>query len=155
MNTIGTYRECSKPDPPQARLAGPSEPSHISAGTGTLTVMNRHEFEQIVDDVLETLPQWVLDRVDNLQVIVEEWPTRHQDPHREGLLGLYEGVSLLDRGIDYFAAMPDTIYIFRQPHLSLGLPRKELREEIRRTVLHELGHHLGIDDDRLHEIGWA
>lgn len=116
--------------------------------------MDRARFEAVVDDVLEQLPQWVLDRVDNLQVLVEEWPTREQDPDGHGLLGLYVGVSLLERGNDYFAAMPDTIYVFRQPHNQLGLSDDELRAEIRRTVLHELGHHLGIDDDRLHEIGW-
>ena len=116
--------------------------------------MDRASFEQVVDNVLEALPEWVLERVDNLHVMVEEWPNRDQDPERHGLLGLYVGVSLLDRGNDYYAAMPDTIYVFRQPHLQLGLRDAELREEIRRTVLHELGHHLGIDDHRLHEIGW-
>ena len=116
--------------------------------------MDRESFERIVDDVLEALPQWVLDRVDNLHVMVEERPTREQDPHGDGLLGLYEGVSLLERGVDYYATMPDTIYVFRQPHLALHLSDDDLREEIRRTVLHELGHHLGIDDERLHEIGW-
>lgn len=116
--------------------------------------MDRDTFERIVDDVLESLPQWVLDRVDNLQVVVEERPTRKQDPESQGLLGLYEGVSLLERGVDYYATMPDIIYVFRRPHLALGLSEHELREEIRRTVLHELGHHLGIDDDRLREIGW-
>jgi predicted Zn-dependent protease with MMP-like domain len=116
--------------------------------------MDRATFERVVDDVIDSLPQWVLDRVDNLQIVVEEWPSRSQDPHRQGLLGLYEGVSLLERGVDYWAAMPDTITIFRQPHLGLGLPDAELRDEIRRTVLHELAHHLGIDDDRLHELGW-
>ncbi len=116
--------------------------------------MERAAFERIVDDVLETLPQWVLDRVDNVHVIVEEWPTRAQDPDGDGLLGLYEGVSLLERGVDYYAAMPDTITIFRQPHLALGLSLQQLRAEIRKTVLHELGHHLGIDDERMHEIGY-
>ncbi len=105
--------------------------------------MDREAFEKVVDDVLEALPQWVVDRVDNVQVIVEEWPTRQQDPDRHGLLGLYEGVSLLERGVDYYAAMPDTITIFRQPHMSLGLSDAELRAEIRKTVLHELAHHLG------------
>ncbi len=116
--------------------------------------MNRAQFERVVDDVLEHLPQWIIDRVDNVQVVVEEWPSRRQDPDGHGLLGLYEGVSLLDRGVDYFAAMPDVIYIFRQPHLQLGLSPSELREEIRKTVLHELGHHLGIDDERMHQIGY-
>ena len=116
--------------------------------------MDRETFERVVDDVLEKLPQWVVDRVDNLHILVEEWPTRDQDPHRHGLLGLYEGVSLLERGVDYYAAMPDTITVFRQPHLALGLSEPDLRAEIRKTVLHELAHHLGIDDDRLHELGW-
>lgn len=117
--------------------------------------MNRVDFELVIDAVLDALPAWVVDRIDNLSVVVEERPSRHQDPGGTGLLGLYEGVSLLDRGNDYFAAMPDTITVFRQSHLALGLSDDELREEIRRTVLHEIGHHLGIDDDRLHEIGWA
>ena len=116
--------------------------------------MNRKRFERIVDEVLDGLPEWVHDRIDNLRVVIEERPTRDQDPSGDGLLGLYDGVPLLDRGMDYYAAMPDTIYVFRQPHLDLGLSDDELREEIRRTVLHELGHHLGIDDRRLHEIGW-
>jgi len=116
--------------------------------------MTRREFERVVDEVLDTLPDWVVDHLDNLEVIVEESPTREQDPGGEGLLGLYHGISLLERGVDYWGAMPDTITIFRKPHLALGLSRDELRHEIRRTVLHELAHHLGIDDDRLHELGW-
>ncbi len=114
--------------------------------------MNRRRFEQIVDRTLESLPQWVLDRIDNLVVLVEERPTPEQDPHGD-LLGIYEGVSLAERG-DYWGAMPDRIIIFRQPHLALGLPERELEEEIRKTVLHEIAHHLGIDDRRLTELGY-
>ena len=66
---------------------------------------------------------------------------------------MYEGVSLLDRG-DYWGALPDQITVFRLPHLELGLGEAELVAEIRKTVLHELAHHLGIDDRRLHELGW-
>lgn len=117
-------------------------------------MMDRAAFGAVVDEVLEGLPRWVVDRIDNLRVVVAERPTPEQDPYRDGILGLYDGISLLERGTDYFAAMPDTIYIFRQSHLDLELTDDELREEIRRTVLHELGHHLGIDDERLHEIGW-
>ena len=107
-----------------------------------------------LDGVLETLPQWVLDTVDNLHVVVEDWPSREQDPEGEGLLGLYEGVSLHDRGNEYFASLPDVITIFRLPHMRLGLDDDELATEVRKTVLHEVAHHLGIDDDRLHELGW-
>lgn len=116
--------------------------------------MNLERFEQAVDDVLTSLPAWVNDKIDNLMITVEERPTREQDPDGDGLLGLYEGVSLPERSADYWGALPDRIYIFRSPHVALHLGEEELLEEIRRTVLHELAHHLGIDDERLTEIGW-
>lgn len=99
--------------------------------------------------MLEELPQWVLDEIDNLIVVVEEWPDKNQGD----ILGIYEGISLAERG-DYFGVLPDRIVIFRGPHLELGLAGEELRAEIRKTVLHEIGHHLGIDDERLSELGW-
>lgn len=111
--------------------------------------MSRRWFESEVDRVLEELPQWVLDQIDNLVVVVEDEPP----PGQGDLLGVYEGVSLAERG-DYFGVMPDRIVIYRQPHLEMGLEENELREEIRKTVLHEIAHHLGIDDARLAELGW-
>jgi predicted Zn-dependent protease with MMP-like domain len=116
--------------------------------------MNRQEFETLVDEALEEIPEEFLSQIDNLVVIVEDRPSPEQDPDGDGLLGLYEGVSLAERGIDYYGVMPDQITVFREPHLSLGLNRSDLIEEIRRTVLHEIAHHLGIDDDRLDELGW-
>lgn len=116
--------------------------------------MSRAHFEALVDRALEGLPAWVHEKVDNLFVVVEDRPTPEQDPHDEGLLGIYEGVSLLERSGDYWGALPDQITIFRLPHLRLGLGIEELEEEIRKTVLHEVAHHLGIDDERLHELGW-
>lgn len=111
--------------------------------------MRMRDFERIVDDALEELPDWVVERVDNLVVVVEEHP-----PSDLGdVLGVYEGIALSERE-DYFGVMPDRIVIFRQPHLAMGLAESELRAEIRKTVLHELGHHLGIDDERLTELGW-
>ena len=112
------------------------------------------QFERLVDEALEALPQWVIDRVENLRIVVEDWPTSDQDPEGTGLLGLYEGVSLLERGVDYYASMPDTITVFRRPHLAMGLNREQLSHEIGKTVLHELAHHLGIDDERLHDLGY-
>jgi predicted Zn-dependent protease with MMP-like domain len=114
--------------------------------------VNRNEFERIVDEALDEIPQEILDKVDNLVILVEDAPTPEQDPTGE-LLGLYEGVALSERG-DYWGALPDQITIFRKPHLAMGLSRTELRAEIKRTVLHEMAHHLGIDDDRLRELGW-
>jgi predicted Zn-dependent protease with MMP-like domain len=115
--------------------------------------VNRGQFEEVVDQALETLPEWVVEALDNVVVVVEDRPRPEQDPHGD-LLGIYEGVSLHDRSADYTMALPDRIVIFRLPHLALGLSRADLEEEIRATVLHELAHHLGIDDERLHELGW-
>jgi predicted Zn-dependent protease with MMP-like domain len=112
--------------------------------------VNRAEFDAAVDRALEGVPAWVMERVDNLHVVVEEWPTEDQGD----VLGIYEGVSLLERSADYWGALPDRIVVFRQPHLELGLSDEDLEAEIRRTVLHELAHHLGIDDTRLKELGW-
>jgi len=111
--------------------------------------MKRSEFESVVDGVIEELPSWVLDKVDNLTVVVEEHPSAELGD----VLGVYEGVSLSERD-DYFGVMPDRIVIFRQPHLELLLSEAELTAEIRKTVLHEIGHHIGLDDHRLTELGW-
>jgi predicted Zn-dependent protease with MMP-like domain len=112
------------------------------------------EFETLVDEALAELPEEIAGKVDNVLIVVEDRPSREQDPSGDGLLGLYEGISLLDRGIDYAGAMPDRITIFREPHLAMGLSDDDLRAEIRKTVLHEMAHHLGIDDRRLHQLGW-
>lgn len=117
--------------------------------------MNRREFSETVDVVLAELPPWVVEQIDNLVVVVEDQPTRDQDPGGHGILGIYEGVSLADRGVDYFGYAPDRIVIFYLPHVELGLDETELAAEIRVTVLHEIAHHLGIDDQRLHELGWG
>ena len=115
--------------------------------------MNRRRFEQVVDRALESLPEWVLERIDNLVVVVEDKPRPDQDAEGD-LLGIYEGVSLRDRSGEYSGALPDQITIFRLPHLALGLTGKELDQEIRHTVLHEIGHFLGIEEDRFHELGF-
>ena len=117
--------------------------------------MNRADFSRTVDTVLAELPPWVVEQIDNLVVVVEDRPTPSQDPDGHGLLGIYEGVSLAERGVDYFGYAPDRIVVFYLPHIELGLDDKELTKEIRVTVLHEIAHHLGIDDQRLHELGWG
>jgi predicted Zn-dependent protease with MMP-like domain len=117
--------------------------------------VNVDEFEAEVDGVLASLPPWVVARIDNVVIVVERRPRRTQNPDGETLLGLYEGVSLAERGVDYYAVAPDQITVFYEAHMALGLSDEQLRSEIRTTVLHELGHHIGIDDDRLHEIGWS
>lgn len=117
--------------------------------------MSSREFESVVDVVVASLPESITERLDNVTIEVTIHPTREQDPSGDGLLGLYEGVSILERGIDYYGFTPDRIIIFYRPHMELGLSEPDLRSEIRTTVLHEIGHHLGITDERLHEIGWG
>jgi predicted Zn-dependent protease with MMP-like domain len=113
------------------------------------------EFRSFVYEIVDSLPDAITSQFDNVTIEVAIRPEADHDPSGQGLLGLYEGVSILERGIDYYAAVPDRIIIFYRPHMELDLPEPELRAEIRMTVLHEIGHHLGIGDDRLHEIGWG
>jgi len=137
-----------------ARVSLTSSAVSASAAAEAAFRGDRDAFERIVDGVLDRLPQWVVDQIDNLVVVVQDGPTPAQAEQGRDLLGLYEGVSQLDRGNDYFAATPDRITIFRLAHLGDAGDAADLEEQVRRTLLHELGHHLGIDDARLHEIGW-
>lgn len=117
--------------------------------------MNHSEFEAVIHDVIDSLPGWVHEGLHNIDVLVVDEPTAEHDPDGEGLLGLYVGVPLPERGVDYAGELPDVIYIFRQPHLDLGLPPDGLRDEIATTLIHEIAHYFGIDDDHLDEIGWG
>ena len=94
------------------------------------------EFESEVERIIAGLPPWVVAEMDNVYVVVERRPSRDQDPTGEGLLGIYEGVSLDERGVDYFGVAPDRIVVFYEPHMALGLSDTDLRAEIRVTVLH-------------------
>ena len=111
-----------------------------------------HEFERLVGEALDSIPDALLELVDNAIVIVEDEPPQG-DPH---LLGLYEGIPLTQRGHDYMGAqlLPDRISIFRNPILRMCSTREQVLREVRITVVHEVAHHFGIDDDRLHALGW-
>ncbi len=117
--------------------------------------MNRDSFDALVGTVLDDLPDWVREAFDNISVLIEDEPSAELGPDAEGLLGLYTGIPLPERDTNYAGALPDVIYIFRQPHLDLGLPDRELRQEIAKTVLHEVAHYFGLDDDYLDEQGWG
>jgi predicted Zn-dependent protease with MMP-like domain len=116
--------------------------------------LNSEEFEAVVEDVVLGLPDWVREAFDNLRIQVTDSPDPEMDPDRQGLLGLYIGIPLTERSANEAGSVPDVIYIFRLPHLALGLPPDELRREIAVTVMHEIAHYFGIDDDHLEEIGW-
>ena len=130
-------------------------PRGLRRTRGYAKPVNIQEFEAAVSRVVDELPEWVTDQMENVSIIVEPRPTRSQDPSAQGILGIYEGVPLSERGFDYFGVSPDRIVIFYEPHFTLHLDDSELSEEIRVTVLHEVGHHLGLTDERLHELGWG
>jgi predicted Zn-dependent protease with MMP-like domain len=105
-------------------------------------------FEELVAEALDTIPEALGRRMDNVIVQV-------RDTSRAGLLGLYQGVPLTDRGDYGGLAMPDRITVYRLPICAMCTSEEEVVEQVRITVIHEVAHHFGIDDDRLDELGWA
>ena len=108
-------------------------------------------FESLVTDELDQLPDEMVDGLDNVVFVVEDRP---EDGSLD-LLGLYDGVALTERDAYGFGEMPDRIVLYRQPLLAICADEDELRDEIHVTLVHEIAHYYGIDDDRLHELGWA
>ena len=120
--------------------------------------METEQFEELVAQVVNELPEFFQDRLDNVDVIVEEFPDRHtmrlarvRSPY--DLLGFYHGVPLTERTTNYGLVAPDKISIYRRPIEIQCRSDEELREMIRRVVLHEIAHHFGISDNRLRDIG--
>ncbi len=113
--------------------------------------LDPEEFDALVDRALDDIPDELASLVRNVVVLVEP-DAPPDDPH---LLGLYEGVALTERESNYAAQLPDRILIFRRPLLEMCGSIEELEDEVRITVVHEVAHHFGIDDARLHELGYA
>jgi predicted Zn-dependent protease with MMP-like domain len=112
--------------------------------------MSHDRFSELVEDALDEVPEELYRLMDNVVILVEDEP-EGDDP---GLLGLYEGYALTDRGWDYGGVLPDRITIFRNPTLRVCETEAEVINEVATTVVHEIAHHFGIDDSRLHELGW-
>lgn len=112
--------------------------------------MSRARFDELVADALDEIPEDLARLMDNVVVLVED-----ANPDEPDLLGLYEGVALTERGIDYAGALPDRIVIYRDPILAVCETEEDVVEEVAITVVHEIAHHFGIDDERLHEFGWS
>ena len=112
--------------------------------------LDRAAFEALVERALDEIPDEIASLVSNLVVLVEDDPP----PDDPGLLGVYDGVSLTDRGTDH-TGLPDRITIFRRPLLEMCADDDELVREVRITVVHEIAHHFGIDDARLHQLGYG
>jgi predicted Zn-dependent protease with MMP-like domain len=120
--------------------------------------MSRQIFERLVAEALDDLPESVQQRLDNVDVVVEDWPDQ-ATLHRAGLrhpaqlLGFYHGVPHTKRSHSYGLVLPDKITIYRRPIEMRSRTTEEIRATVRRVVRHEIAHHFGIDDDRLREIG--
>ncbi len=116
-----------------------------------MVAMSREEFEDAVSEALDRIPGDLARMMDNVVVLVEDDPPDGDSD----LLGLYEGTPLTERD-GWWAAgsLPDRITIFRNPTLAACDTAEEVVEEVRVTVVHEIAHHFGIDDERLHELGW-
>ncbi|MDQ4128407.1 MAG: metallopeptidase family protein [Actinomycetota bacterium] len=115
-------------------------------------------FYELVERALEGLPPELSALLENVAIVVDEWPDYSTplvaDDPEDTLYGLYEGVPLTERGWGYSGVLPDKITIFRRP-LERDFEPNELEEQVRITVVHEIAHYFGFDEDRLEELGWG
>jgi predicted Zn-dependent protease with MMP-like domain len=112
--------------------------------------MSTDRFEELVADALDSIPETLMGLLDNVVILVADDP-----PKGRNLLGLYEGHALTDRTTDYAFVLPDRITIFRRPILRMCHSEDEVVHEVRVTVVHEIAHHFGISEARLHALGWG
>lgn len=123
--------------------------------------ISQRRFETLVGEALDAIPEELAALIDNCAVVVEDWPAPEQLadselPDGETLFGVYEGIDLTARSpLDYSGVLPDRIVVFMGPHLEVAETEDDLFEEILTTVVHEIAHHFGIDDERLHDLGWG
>ena len=119
--------------------------------------MDRQDFESLVAEAVDGLPEEFLSRLENVDVVAQDYPTREQLargrlPWGRTLLGLYEGVPQTRRGRGYGMVLPDKVTIFQKPIEAKCRNESEIAAEVRRVVLHEIAHHFGISDARLRQI---
>ena len=112
--------------------------------------MSPQRFDELVSDALDLIPADLAAAMDNVVVLVEA-----RDPGEPDLLGLYEGIALTERDTWYTGSLPDTITIYREALLDVCDTEADVVDEVAITVIHEIAHHFGIDDGRLHELGWG
>lgn len=120
--------------------------------------VHRDTFETIAEEALDSLPPALREHMSNVEIIVEDAPGEEAADRGyapPGLLGLYHGIPLTQRAEAYWGVLPDRIYLYQRNIEEAADSLDDLREVIRTTVIHEIAHHFGIDDDRLDELGWA
>ncbi len=112
--------------------------------------MSSERFEELVSDALDQIPAALTNAMDNVVVLVED-----RNDEEPTLLGLYQGVALTERDTQYSGMLPDSITIYQQALLDVCADEAEVVEEVLVTVVHEIAHHFGISEGRLHELGWG
>jgi predicted Zn-dependent protease with MMP-like domain len=112
--------------------------------------MSARRFEELVGDALDTIPPEFTRAMDNVVVLVDD-----RNPDEPALLGLYEGVALTERTSDYAGVLPDRITLYREAILDVCCGEDDVVREVAVTVVHEVAHHFGVDEDTLHELGWG
>jgi len=123
--------------------------------------MKRRKFEKLVAQALDELPEMFQRYLENVAVVVEDWPTVEDleaaglDPDHDTLFGLYLGIPLTERTSGYGMVLPDQIVIFQGPIEEACETEAEIRREVQATVIHEIAHFFGIDEGRLAQLGWA
>lgn len=113
--------------------------------------IDEDRFEALVVEALEQIPEQLKAQLDNVVLFIQD-DAPADDPH---LLGLYDGIPLTERDSHYAGVVPDRIFVYRNPTLAVCASEAEVIKEVRITVIHEIAHFFGIEDDRLHELGYA
>ena len=140
--------------PSGRRIAAPPRPAQSERpvpDNGAVVEMTCEEFEELVGEALDRIPAELAGLMDNVAVFVEDEP----DPSGPEVLGLYEGLPLTERGEWYAGVLPDRITVYRGPTLRRCGTREDVAAEVEVTVVHEVAHHFGIDDERLHALGYG
>jgi predicted Zn-dependent protease with MMP-like domain len=117
--------------------------------------LQRRQFERLVERVVAMLPPGIMPLVNNVEIVIEDEPARDQlSDESEELFGLYQGTPQTERGVSYGMTLPDKITIFRGPIERVSDSRAELAHQIRVTIIHEIAHHFGIDEQRIADLGY-
>lgn len=120
--------------------------------------VDRAGFEDLVREAIDSLPAEIAERIENVEVVIEEEPGAEAAAHLSRghtLFGLYHGIPLTKRGNYGGPVLPDKISIFRGPITRAARTPERIRDQVRRTVIHEVGHYFGLEEDRLRELGWG
>jgi predicted Zn-dependent protease with MMP-like domain len=124
-----------------------------------MIVLSESQFQELVEEALADLPAEIIEHMDNVAITIADWPSaaelqRTGISHGRQIFGLYQGIPLTKRGKRYNLVAPDQIILYRGPLQAAFRSLSALREQIRRTVVHEIAHHFGISEERIRELGY-